>query len=143
MEQAAGAQIEGIRQNETGTGFSFAVDAPSSCFVASSQPFTPGWEVRINGLPVAINRVNEAFIGFRVPAGRSAVVVQYRPATFFWISGLASLLAVYVWIAPDGSPRPGPLASRRIADEIEVRGCHLVIAQIVEHRHPAAIGQLQ
>ena len=71
--------------------FRLTLDAPEPLFVASSQPATPGWKVWVNDKPAKIHRVNGAFIGFFVPAGRVKAVISYQPVSFYGsvvVSGL-------------------------------------------------------
>ena len=80
--QLSGARLGNIRQNKAGTQFTFSVDGQSQSFVASSQPLTPGWHVRINGHWTHVYTVNGAFIGFMVPPGHAEVLVCYEPRSF-------------------------------------------------------------
>jgi uncharacterized membrane protein YfhO len=75
------------------TRFRITLDTPQRTFIASSQPALPGWRVRVNGRTVPIHRVNGAFIGFFVPAGKVRVAVEYRPATFY-VSLVVSLIMI-------------------------------------------------
>lgn len=67
-----------ISQRRAGR-FRLSIDAPQPTFVASSVPYTEGWRVVIGDRPAPLRIVNGAFIGFEVPAGRSSVLVSYRP----------------------------------------------------------------
>jgi len=62
--------------------FRMAIDAPKPLLIASSQPAAPGWIVKVNHHLVPMVHVNGAFIGFRVPAGKSQVSVEYQPTSF-------------------------------------------------------------
>ncbi len=81
--QTDAARVGAIRQNQTGTRFSFTVDATAPTLIASSQPFTPGWRVKVNGYDTRSYRVNGAFIGFMVPTGHSDIMVYYLPISFY------------------------------------------------------------
>ena len=72
--------------------FRLTLDAPRRTFVASSQPALPGWRVIVNGRRAPIHRVNGAFIGFFVPAGKVRVVVDYRPPAFYLSLGMTLLV---------------------------------------------------
>lgn len=61
--------------------FRMRLESSSPAVVASSQPLSPGWRIRVNGRRVQPLLVNGAFIGFEVPAGRSRIIVDYLPRT--------------------------------------------------------------
>lgn len=58
------------------------VAAATPTVIASSLPAIPGWNIRLDGRRTPAVRVNHAFIGVPVPAGRSVVELRYRPWTF-------------------------------------------------------------
>jgi len=58
------------------------INAPEGSFIASSQPFSPGWRVEVDGRSSPIRVVNGAFIGFEVPPGKSRVRLSYWPVSF-------------------------------------------------------------
>jgi hypothetical protein len=84
------------------TEFRIRVTAPERTLVASSQPAMPWWDVRINGRPAPILKVNGAFIGFYAPAGVSDVRVKYRPLPYYASLGVSALalliLGGYAWM---------------------------------------------
>jgi len=86
-----------------GDDYLLHVDAPRWTMVVSSVPLYPGWQITRNGSEaLKIIEVNEAFIGFLVPPGKSTIVAEYSPRSFragLWISltTLAILLASVVW----------------------------------------------
>jgi len=47
-----------------------------------TDTFYPGWTACVNGRKEKIYKINGAFRGVRIPAGRSTVVMEYRPAFF-------------------------------------------------------------
>ncbi|NLF25166.1 MAG: YfhO family protein [Deltaproteobacteria bacterium] len=51
-------------------------------YLVFSQPFYPGWEVRIDGVPTESFRTNYLMRGVWVPPGKHMVVLQYRPWSF-------------------------------------------------------------
>jgi hypothetical protein len=106
--QPGGAHVSKIAQNRTGTLFTFNVDAPQPVLVASSQPFTPGWEIWLNGRRAHGYRVNKAFIGFVAPTGHTEVVIRYRPRSVtasLWIAGLTLLICLGALIAHSNAAR--------------------------------------
>ena len=79
--------------------FRMTVDAPRWTLIVSSQPDWPGWKVVRNGAEgLKTIRVNEAFMGFLVPPGRSEIEVYYAPLSYWmgvWIS-ISALLVLAV-----------------------------------------------
>lgn len=63
-----------------------------------SDTWYPGWYATVNGVPARIYKVNGAFRGVRVPAGRSTVVMTYEPFSFRLgaLISIASLCVVLV-----------------------------------------------
>ncbi|MCM2315311.1 MAG: YfhO family protein [Thermoanaerobaculia bacterium] len=105
IEEAGGGRTdsnEGLQsiwlEQTRPTRFRLTLDASRPVLIASSQPATPGWKVIVNGEASTLVRTNGAFIGFRVPAGRSKVVVEYAP-TSFRASCVIALLALGGMIA--------------------------------------------
>jgi hypothetical protein len=71
------------------------VDAPAAALVATSEPDWPGWHLEVEreaaGTPPQLVTVNHAFVGLRVPKGRSRLRLVYRPPGFR--EGLAAFAA--------------------------------------------------
>jgi hypothetical protein len=87
-----GAEVLEIR--EVGAGaFSMRVRARAGGEVASSEPFGPGWRVRVGGRETRSYAVEGGFVGFRVPAGEWPVHVWYQPLSYR-LSGLVALIAL-------------------------------------------------
>ncbi|HEX6098890.1 MAG TPA: hypothetical protein VF432_21425 [Thermoanaerobaculia bacterium] len=74
-----------IRQTAPGR-FLLRVRARTPVRIASSQVAGPGWRVSQG------ERMDDVFIGFRLPAGEATVEVVYRPLSF-WLSVVAAMLA--------------------------------------------------
>lgn len=62
--------------------FTIDVDARDWTLVASSQPEWPGWKAYRQGKRVKLLTVNESFIGFVVPPGRSTIELVYAPLSW-------------------------------------------------------------
>ncbi len=93
-ESMHNVQPESLAITEPRSGkFRLRINAPDRTFIASSQPHSPGWTVRIDGDPARIHTVNGAFIGFYVPAGQHEIEVKYVPMSF-WISAVVAVLAL-------------------------------------------------
>ena len=58
------------------------VDADSEAIVGTSIPRWPGWKLTIDGGDAPLVGYNHAFLGFRVPPGRHAARLEYRPDGF-------------------------------------------------------------
>ena len=97
---AASGQLTGMWLREINPRrFRMAIDAASPLFMASSQPAAPGWVVKVNHRAVPITRLNGAFIGFNVPAGKSQVSVEYQPISFrigvaLFVLAIAAMIAI-------------------------------------------------
>jgi len=77
------------------------VDAPAACLVATSVPDWPGWRAEVEregerkgAIAPELVTVNHAFVGLRVPPGRTRVRLVYRPPGFregvvAWMAGFA------------------------------------------------------
>lgn len=96
----------------SGDHFTLDVSAPRWTLIVSSQPNWPGWKVYRNGKErLKIIEVNEGFVGFLVPPGRSAVSVAYEPRSFSvsLVISLAMLLllaaaCLWEWLRSRRSP---------------------------------------
>ncbi len=85
------------------------VRTPSSQLLAVAESFHPGWEVRIDGHPTTLERVNGDFFGCVVPQGEHAVRFEFRPRSLIYGKFL-SLLGVAVaagWLGVGMWSRPG------------------------------------
>jgi len=72
-------------------------NTPGAAFLASSEPFYPGWTAMVNDRPAPMLMTNGAFRGLYLGAGENRIVMSYWPPRFsLWltISGLSMLLAV-------------------------------------------------
>jgi len=79
--------------------FRFATVAEDPTLVASSLPNVPGWHLGLNGEDAPIRKINGAFVGFTVPAGRTEVDLRYHPRTFdiglvLALIGIAALVVI-------------------------------------------------
>jgi hypothetical protein len=67
------------------------IDATKPARVISSVGFWPGWRVTYDGRLIPTRRVNDAFLGFDVPAGRGEIRLRYVPLSFWGGVVLAAL----------------------------------------------------
>ena len=80
-----------------GETLSLRVHAPADGYLVVTDQYYPGWEARVNGVPVPILRANAAFRAVRVPRGVSAVTFSYQPASLrigAWISAVSWALVL-------------------------------------------------
>ncbi len=93
--------------------FEMEVESAAGGTVVSSVSWAPGWRVAMDGRHDPAFEVDSAFLGFRVPPGRHAVRLVYRPAG--WTLGLvlcglgviAALIAGLVSRLTARRPAPG------------------------------------
>jgi uncharacterized membrane protein YfhO len=64
--------------------FRLEAESATGGTVISSVSYVPGWQVEMGGRRSPAFEVNSAFLGFRVPPGRHAVRLVYRPAGWTW-----------------------------------------------------------
>jgi len=74
-------------------------DAQPNAIIHSSQVAAKGW--RIAGATSTF-RIDDAFIGFHVPAGHSVITLRYLPASFVAGCGIAALalIALVIYASP-------------------------------------------
>jgi len=77
------------------------VESLAAGILVVTDTFYPGWTARVDGRDEKIYKVNGAFRGMRVPAGRSTVVMEYRPALFRagCAVSVVTAAALALWVA--------------------------------------------
>lgn len=78
-----------------------ATSSRTPAFLVLSDRYSPRWSVRVDGKPAEMMRVNYAFRGVKLAAGRHTVEFKYFPLLFFagiGISAVALLFAVLMRI---------------------------------------------
>jgi hypothetical protein len=74
-----------VRSIRTGSNqFTLEAESATGGTVISSVSYAPGWHVEMDGRRSPAFEVNSAFLGFKVPPGRHAVRLVYRPAGWIW-----------------------------------------------------------
>ncbi len=68
-----------LRVREIGPDLAIEAEVASRAFVATSLPDWPGWRAAAGGADLALETVNHAFVGFRLPPGTHHVRLSYRP----------------------------------------------------------------
>jgi Bacterial membrane protein YfhO len=63
--------------------FTLDMAASAPMLILSSEPYGPGWRVRLDGRTIPSVRIDGLFLGFRSPAGHHRVVVDYWPVAFY------------------------------------------------------------
>ncbi|HZI66383.1 MAG TPA: YfhO family protein [Thermoanaerobaculia bacterium] len=79
-EVANGPALLSLRS--IGPDLHVTAEASETTLVATSLPDWPGWEARAGSGSFPVVTVNHAFVGFRLPPGRHAVRLSYRPDSF-------------------------------------------------------------
>jgi hypothetical protein len=77
--------------------FAFTIESNSAGFYSLFQNYYPRWKLLIDGKPATITKINIAFMGFSLPAGKHEVVFQYKKwdlVIAFLISTLLSLTII-------------------------------------------------
>ncbi len=76
-------------------------ESPGRQLLVVAESHDPGWEARIDGVPVEVERVNGDFLGCAVEAGRHLVEFRFCPAVLRkgLLVSLAGLVAVLVLAA--------------------------------------------
>ncbi|HET9794870.1 MAG TPA: YfhO family protein, partial [Thermoanaerobaculia bacterium] len=90
-----------LRVREDGPDLLIDVDAAAPAWIVASETNWKGWRARENNTRFDIRFANHAFLGFRVPAGRHRIRLEYRPSSFRFgaaLAGLAILTAAAVGI---------------------------------------------
>jgi hypothetical protein len=65
--------------------------SPAPAFLVLLDAFDPGWAATVDGRPAPVLRADYAFRAVAVPAGRSLVRFDYRPASLRWGLALGAL----------------------------------------------------
>jgi hypothetical protein len=71
-----------LRRHSTGGRYAFDADMAGEGYVVISESAWKGWQARVDGHEVRVDRANSGFLAIPVPAGRHAVDVEYEPRTF-------------------------------------------------------------
>jgi hypothetical protein len=117
LDEAGIAVVEGASREASGVSgriveasggsdwVDLAVEADRPTVVAMRETWTRGWSATVNGAAAPVLRCNGRYRAVEVPAGRSRVVLRYRPPGLR--AGLAvSLLSAAVLIAAGTWRRP-------------------------------------
>jgi len=67
---------------EDGPDLVLGVDAAAPAWIVASETNWKGWRAREGNTRFPIRFANHAFVGFRVPAGRHRIRLEYRPTSF-------------------------------------------------------------
>lgn len=87
----------GVRRWST-TAYRLRARADAPAVVASSHPAMPWWTVEVGGQRARPLRINGAFLGFRIPAGSSEIVIRYLPWSYWGAVAVAlSAAAGLIW----------------------------------------------
>jgi len=85
------ASTEARLQERRRTEERFRVEAPCDGYVVFAEPWTAGWQVRVDGRPAPIRHANSAFSAVFLPAGLHELERTYRPTPLAAGIGLSLL----------------------------------------------------
>ncbi len=91
-ESSRGGCREAIVQDYGPNRIRVEVQGSAPGYLVLTDPWYPGWEAAIDGVPTTVYRANYLFRAVRVPAGRHEVVFTFAPASYF-LGRRISLLA--------------------------------------------------
>ncbi|MCB0769068.1 MAG: hypothetical protein KDC00_01525 [Flavobacteriales bacterium] len=102
---APGDRVSLMSFDHNSMGLNVAVR--NKAFIVFQQNNYPGWEVLVDGEPVAVHSANIAAFGAVVPAGEHILEVRYHKPVLVWlrwISFVAFMLILFIlaWTAPNG-----------------------------------------
>jgi hypothetical protein len=94
-----GTSTTATRDGLTPNGTAFTVRTSSPGWLVMADNYAPGWQVTVNGRDAKLDRADYTLRAVAIPAGRSRVVLRYRPPGFalgLFASGLtlAALVAL-------------------------------------------------
>ena len=90
-----------VRVREDGPDLLVDVDAAAPAWIVASETNWKGWRAREGNTRFPIRFANHAFLGFRAPAGRHRIRLEYRPLSFLMglaLAGAAVLVAAVVMV---------------------------------------------
>ncbi len=67
------------------------VPGTHGAFLASTERFTPGWKVLVDGVPQRVHKTNLFFRGVYVPSGQHSVEWRYEPDSWWLLVSLSYL----------------------------------------------------
>jgi len=88
-----------VRVREDGTDLVLDVDAAAPAWIVASETNWKGWRAREDNTRFPIRFANHAFVGFRVPAGRHRIRLEYRPRSFTIALALAAFAVLIAVLA--------------------------------------------
>ncbi len=81
--------------------YQFNTNCEGDSLLVVSETYQTGWKVVVNNQKQSLFKVNNQFLGVKLPAGKSDVVLYYLPDTFVWgvyLSGLGVFLFILTWV---------------------------------------------
>jgi|GEM_PF-3728779 len=88
----AAASYDDFKQAKE-SDLSFRVTSAKDIFAIVPEMYQKGWQVRVDGHPIALFPANYLFLGFKVPAGEHQVALHYSPP-WFWGGFLLNLICL-------------------------------------------------
>ena len=84
---AGSVRVDGYAANHV----ELTVKTDGKAFLASSEPWYPGWTAQVNGEPAEFLMTNGVFRGLQLGLGENRVVMTYRPVGFTALASVSSL----------------------------------------------------
>jgi uncharacterized membrane protein YfhO len=84
-------------RREDATEIDLVVEAERVAVVVLRDAYDPGWSARVDGIETTVLRADGRYRAVVVPAGRSEVLLSYRPAGL--TAGLLAALAAAAVVA--------------------------------------------
>ena len=84
--------------------YELEIDTKTSLWLFLADAPYPGWEAKINGLPVEIYAAQVLGKAIHIPSGKNHIVIEYHPKMFYMGLGITAatvflILALLVWRA--------------------------------------------
>jgi hypothetical protein len=101
-----------VRVREEGPDLVLDIDAAAPAWIVASETNWKGWRAHEGNTRFPVVFANHAFVGFRVPAGKHVVRLEYRPGSFVAGIALAAAALVAAFIAGFWSRAGGASSAR-------------------------------
>ncbi len=94
MTKATDVQINSFLPNS----IYISTTAKTDGYLTILQSFFPGWKAYVDGNPVSIEKVNNAFMGVFIAGGNHQVSLKFRPLDFYIGAVISSLYFIFLLI---------------------------------------------
>ncbi len=100
LEGASGPQLgEEIRlTSQSANRLSFEANAVSEGYVVINQPYYPGWQARLDGAEIPLEKADYTFQAVYLPPGKHNLTLEFAPTSFT----LGLIVSLITWLAASG-----------------------------------------